>query len=72
MEVSWLYKLRVLAPSVEISERMLSELRCPISPNSANFHESGTSTINTDPESMYTGTQDDKDAESSINILKLV
>ena len=26
---------------------------------------------NTDPESMYTGTQDDKDAESSTNILKL-
>ena len=72
MEVSWLYKLRVLAPSVEISERMLSVLRCPISPNSANFHDSVTSTINTDPESMYTGTQDDKDTESSTNILKLV
>ena len=72
MEVSWLYKLRVLAPSVEISEKMLSVLCCPISPNSANFHESVTSTINIDLESMYTGTQDDKDTESSTNILKLV
>ena len=69
MEVSWLYKLRVLAPSVEISEKMLLVLCCPISPNSANFHESVTSTINTDPESMSTGTRDDKDAESSIKLV---